>query len=92
MKNQALLLADEIQLLNNPCARAAAELRRLHEANQAMLVALEMWIALANGDSETTTVADGCQMQTIEQYGTYLARLDKAKDTTLAAIAKGEAK
>jgi len=34
MKNQALLLADEIQLWNNPCARAAAELRRLHEENK----------------------------------------------------------
>lgn len=34
MKNQALLLADEIQLWNNPCARAAAELRRLHQSEQ----------------------------------------------------------
>ena len=62
MKNQALLLADEIQLWNNPCARAAAELRRLHEANQAMLEALaeqppqRTWVGLTDEEIQTEWV------------------------------------
>ncbi len=40
---EALLLADEIQLWNNPCARAAAELRRLHEANQELEHRANRW-------------------------------------------------
>ena len=38
---KALLLADEIQLWNNPCAMAANELRRLHSVNALLLEALE---------------------------------------------------
>ena len=40
-QSKALLLADEIQLWNNPCARAAAELRRLHLVNAELLEALK---------------------------------------------------
>jgi len=40
---EALLIADEIQLWNNPCARAATELRRLHSVNAELLEALK-WI------------------------------------------------
>ena len=43
-QSKALLLADEIQLWNNPCARAANELRRLHSVNAELLQALK-WIA-----------------------------------------------
>jgi hypothetical protein len=50
------------------------------------LEALEKWKLLANGDSETSTVVDGCHMQTLEQYGTYLERLATAKDANTKAI------
>jgi len=39
-QSKALLLADEIQLWNNPCARAATELRRLHSVNAELLAEL----------------------------------------------------
>jgi hypothetical protein len=45
-QSKALLLADEIQLWNNPCARAANELRRLHSVNAELLEALKEVVSL----------------------------------------------
>jgi hypothetical protein len=72
---KALLLADEIQLWNNPCARAANELRRLHSVNAELLDSLKKVV----GHIHWRAKIQGC-------LGTFEEVLPEAE----AAIAKAQ--
>lgn len=67
---EALLLADEIQLWNNPCARAAAELRRLHEANQDLEDKVLRW--------RTEAVAWSVEFEAVKKLNKELHEANKA--------------
>ena len=68
------------------CHKAAAELRRLHEANQAMLEALK-WMVANDDTNEGDYPVDRLGGQSWNEYNAYwIDGLNKAR----AAITKGE--
>lgn len=55
----AELLAEEIESWNNPCARAAAELRRLHAENAELVEALDKVLSTRDSNEIVGRDVDG---------------------------------